>query len=387
MRDEATAAFAAGRLTPRYYLNVVLVGQMMAVHVLESASERRAADIERFVSGLESALAVAERHGDAYHAGQCRELLSRAAFWRRDQDAAVRHLTAARESFLAATPWAAVQAEASLAELALRAGDAQRAQAYARDALGHAIDPPPRQAAMLASLRAEALSRIPDKTAEFADACLTAAARWDGISEPDTLHSTFNAARAYARLDRHAEAAALFAEVMPKVDVPYDQAGVAQSRIDYARSLRAIERHKEAAEQFLEAARLIADDPANREAHAQVAADAARELDESGQAAAALAAFQRAAELFRGLGNTVARVRCQRSAAWVQFRMGDDGMRSGVTTMRSVLAELDALMRAGSAAAGASASGASASGASASGASAAAGALARLGPLGPRRRS
>jgi tetratricopeptide (TPR) repeat protein len=329
---------------------------MMAGHVLESASERQAADIERFVSGLESALAVAERHGDAYHAGQCRELLSRAAFWRRDQDAAVRHLTAARESFLAAaTPWAAVQAEAALAELAFRAGDAQQAESYARDALAHAIDPPARQAAMLASLRAEALSRIPDKTAEFADACLAAAARWDGISEPDTLHNTFNAARAYARLGRHAEAATLFAEAMPKVDVPYDQAGIAQSRVDYARSLRAIGRHKEAAEQFLEGARLIADDPANAEAHAFVAAEAARELDQSGQDVAAIAAFQRAAELFRGLGNTGARVRCQRSAAWVQFRVDDDGGRSGVATMRSVLAELDALVQGGPAAPGISA--------------------------------
>ena len=169
---------------------------------------------------------------------------------------------------------------------------------------------------MLASLRAEALSRIPDRTAEFADACLAAAARWDGISEPDTLHNTFNAARAYARLGRHAEAAALFAEAMPKVDVPYDQAGIAQSRVDYGRSLRATGRHQEAAEQFLEGARLIAGDPGNREAYAFVAADAARELEQAGQDAAALAAFQRAAELFRELGNTVARVRCQRSAAW-----------------------------------------------------------------------
>ncbi len=350
VRDEATAAFAAGKMTPRYYLNVVLVGQVMAGNVLETASERPAADIERFVSGLESVLAVAERHGDAYHAGQCRELLSRAAFWRRDQEAAVRQLTAAREFFLAAaTPWAAVQAEAGLAELALRAGDPQQAQAYARDALAHAVDPPARQAAMLASLRAEALSRIPEAAAEFADACLTAAARWDGISEPDTLHNTFNAARAYARLGRHAEAAALFAEAMPKVDVPYDQAGIAQSRVDYARSLRAVGRHEEAAEQFLEGARLVADDPANAEAHAFVAADAARELDESGQDVAALAAFQRAAELFGGLGNFVARVRCLRSAAWVQFRMEGDGMRDGAAAMRSVLGELDGLIQAGAA--------------------------------------
>jgi hypothetical protein len=347
---EAAAAFAAGRLTPRFYLNVVLVDRRTAGNELETASERPAADIRRWVSGVAAALAVAERHGDAYHAGECHELLSRAAFWGGDQDAWVRHLTAARDSFLAAAaPWAAARPEAALAELALRAGDAEQAQAHARDALAHAVDPPARQSAQLASLRAEALSRIPGKTAEFADACLAAAARWDGISEPDTLHNTFNAARAYARLGRPAEAAALFAEAMPKVHVPYDQAGIAQTRVDYARSLRAAGRHAEAAEQFLEGARLVADDPANVEAHAFVAADAARELDESGQDAAALAAFGRAAELFGGLGNLVARVRCLRSAAWVQFRMEGDGMRDGVATMRSVLGQLDGLIQAGAA--------------------------------------
>jgi len=195
----------------------------------------------------------------------------------------------------------------------------------------------------MASLRAMALSQLPDRAAEFADASLTAAARWDGISEPDTLHNTFNAAQAYARLGRHAEAAALFAEAMPKVDVPYEQAGIAQTRDQYARSLRALGRHRDAAGQFLEAARLIADDPANASAHAFVAADAARELQESGQDSAAIAAFERAAELFGGLGNTVPQVRCLRSAAWVKFRMGGDERRAGVAAMRSVLSSLESL--------------------------------------------
>ena len=284
VRDEAAVAFAAGKLTPRYYLNVVLVDQVMAGHVLETANERSAADIERFGSGLESALAVAERHGDAYHAGQCRELLSRAASWRRDQDAAVRHLAAARESFLAAaTPWAAAQPEAGLAELALRAGDPQQAQSYARDALAHAIDPPARQAAMLASLRAEALSRIPDMTAEFADACLAAAARWDGISEPDTLHNTFNAARAYARLGP----ARRGGRAVRRGDAEGGRAlrpGRDRAEQGRLRALAAGDRTApEAAEQFLEGARLIADDPGNREAYAFVAADAARELERPGR--------------------------------------------------------------------------------------------------------
>ena len=349
-RDEAVAAFAAGKLTPRYYLNVLLIDQIIAGYVLQTAAEHSAADAANFSSGLESVLALAEQHGQSYHSGQCHELQAQNAYRRRDRDAVVRHLTAARESFLGADmPWCAVQAETNLGELALQAGDPQQAESYARDALAHAIDLSPQAAAMLASLRANALSRLPDRTAEFADASLTAAARWDGISEPDTLHNTFNAARAYARLDRHGEAAALFAEAMPKVDVPYDPAGIAQTRELYARSLRELGRHRDAAEQFLETARLIADDPDNASAHALVAADAARELQRSGQPGAAVAAFQRAAELFGDLENTVARVRCLRSAAWVQFRMDGNGKQSGLATMRSVLASLESLSQGDSA--------------------------------------
>ena len=351
VREEGVAAFAAGKLTPRYYLNVLMTDQLIAGHVLQTAAERPAADLETFLAGLESVLALAERHGQTYHVGQCHELRAQVGHWGGDQDAIVRHLTAARESFLAADmPWLAVQAEANLGELALRAGDPQQAESYARDALAHGSNLPARQAAMLASLRATALSQLPDRATEFADASLTAAARWYGISEPDTLHNTFNAARAYAGLGRHAEAAALFAEAMPKVDVPYNQMGIAQTRELYGRSLRAVGRHRDAAEQFLTAARLIADDPANASAHAFVAADAAQELQASGQLGAAVAAFERAAELFGGLGNTVARVRCLRSAAWVRFRMGDDERPGGVATMRSVLSALESLLQQDSAA-------------------------------------
>lgn len=346
VRSQATAAFTAGKLTPRYYLNVLVAEQMIAGHALQTTAERTAADVADFASGVGSVLASAEQHGQPYHAGRCHELLAMAGFWRDDRDAMLRHLASARDMFLAAgMAWFAADPEAKLAELALRGGDPQLAESYARDALACAIDLVPQQAAALASLRAAALSQLPDRAAEFADASLTAAARWDGISEPDTLHNTFNAARAYARLGRHAEAAALFAEAMPKVDVPYDRAGIAQTRNEYACSLRALGRHRDAAEEFLAAARLIADDPGNATAHAFVAADAARELQDSGQYDAAIAAFQRAADLFGGLGDTVARVRCQRSAAWVQFSMDDDGKRSAVATMRSVLASLDSLSR------------------------------------------
>ena len=162
-------------------------------------------------------------------------------------------------------------------------GDAGRADAAGRRpagggatrAGGHQAAPlalDRRELAQLSSLVTEAIARQPGREADFADAALTAAARWDGISAPDTLHNTFNAARAYQRLGRHGDAAALFAQAIPEVDVPYDTRTVAMTREQYGRSLTAIGRHREAAEQFLEAARLIADDQENSAAHANVAA-------------------------------------------------------------------------------------------------------------------
>ena len=231
---------------------------------------------------------------------------------------------------------------------ALRDGDPLAAEGYARDALTHGVAFGQRLAAMVASLLVEALGRQPDKALELADAALSAAARWDGISDPDTLHNTFNAARAYAKLNRHAEAAALFAEAMPRVSVPYDPAVVAATRDQYGRSLRAIGRHAEAAEQFLEAAKIVAGDPAKIPAQASLAAAAAESLQRSGQREAALPAFRRAASLFGQLGNVVTRVRCLRSAAWIEFSSdataGAEG--AGVATMRAVLDELEPLITA-----------------------------------------
>jgi len=351
VRDQAAAAFSAGRLAPRCYLNVLLADLAIAGQAIAAAPEPAPGDVAAFASRAETTLALARQHDQAFHAGRCHDLLATASSWQGDRDAVAGHLAGARQMFLdAGMPWFMAVVEARLAELALQDGDAEQAESYARDAQAHAISLPPQEAARLASLRAMALSQLPDRAADLADASLTAAARWDGISEPDTLHNTFNAARAYAQLGRHAEAAALFAEAMPKVDVPYSGTAIAQTREQYACSLRALGRHRDAAAEFLEAARLVAGDPANAAAHAFVAADAAAELRDSGQFDAALAAYGRAAELFGGLGNIVGRVRCLRSAAWVQFSMGGDERRAGVAAMRSALGWLESLSPQGPAA-------------------------------------
>ena len=133
---------------------------------------------------------------------------------------------------------------------------------------------------------------------------------------------------------------------MPHVDVAYAPPVIAVTREQYGRSLTGTGHHAAAAREFLEAARLVQDD-ADQAVHARLAGAAAEALQRAGQNAEALAAYQRAAQLFGDLGHVVARVRCLRSAAWLQFETADtgepDGEVLGVATMRAVLAELESL--------------------------------------------
>jgi tetratricopeptide (TPR) repeat protein len=352
----AEDAFTDGTLTDRHYLNVRVSAQMMLLRALELAAERDPADVDAVESGAAEVLAVAADLGQRYHVGRCHELLWRLAAMRGDRGAATEHLHGAREAFLAVdAPWFAAMPEAMLAESALQDGNGHAAERLARDALRRDAGTfPPGQVAQLWSLIVESLSRQQGREADLADAALSAAARWDGISEPDTVHSTFIAARAYSRLGRHGEASALFAQAMPKVEVPYEAAVVAMTRDQYGRSLRAIGRHKEAAEQFLEAALIVADDPANAGPHAMLAALAAEELRAAGELEAALPAFLRAGDLFGAIGDIMARARCLRSAAWLQHAKDEDSQDTGdqspasvadpaaVALMRAVLAELEA---------------------------------------------
>jgi tetratricopeptide (TPR) repeat protein len=344
---EAEGAFAAGDLTARHYLNVRTYQGTIAVHALGDRPDRPPADVTTVAADVSDILIAADRLGQLHHVARCHELLLQVALWRQDRPGLMAAAAGARDAYLASgEPWHAARPTAMLAELTMGDGDPQAAERLVREAVrdGAAVLDR-REMAQLSSLITEAIARQPGREADFADAALTAAARWDGISAPDTLHNTFNAARAYQRLGRHGDAAALFAQAIPEVDVPYDARTVAMTREQYGHSLEAIGRHREAAEQFLEAARLIADDQESRAAHADVAGLAAEALQRSGQFAEARAVFLRTAELFGALGDTVRRVRCLRSAAWLDGAPAPDqppgAERPRVSAMRSVLAELE----------------------------------------------
>ncbi|WP_051186429.1 hypothetical protein, partial [Nocardia tenerifensis] len=133
-----------------------------------------------------------------------------------------------------------------LAELgAARLADApEQAEARLREALAVGTGVlPAEHLARLSSQLVIAIAAQPDRELDLADAAVRAAARWEGLSEPDLLHHTVIAARAFHRRRRHGEAVALFEEAMAGEGVPYPPAELATVRAQFGESLNALHRY------------------------------------------------------------------------------------------------------------------------------------------------
>lgn len=230
-------------------------------------------------------------------------------------------------------------AELGTAELSV---DPAAAEGHLRQALAIGVSVlPAEHLARLSSQLVIALAGQPGRELDLADAAVRAGARWEGLSEPDLLHHTVIAARAFHRAGRHGEAVALFEEALA-AQVPYPAAELATVRAQFGASLRALHRYEEAARQFAEGARLVEHDPERRALHAELAWSVATTLDYCERPEAALAAYLRAAALFGELGEVVPRARCVRSAAWFQlWGYGSEQDRSWFAAMRAMIAELE----------------------------------------------
>lgn len=228
-----------------------------------------------------------------------------------------------------------------LAELgAARLADTpEEAEAHLREAL--ALGAPVLsgdEAARLGAQLVIAIASQPDRELDLADAAVRAAARWEGLSEPDVLHHTVVAARAFHRAGRHGEATALFEQALLSDAVPYPSGELAVVRAQFGRSLAALDRHREAAGQFLAGARLVEHDRERTKLHAELAWSAAIALEGCGQNDEAVAAYHRAARLWTALGEVAARARCLRAAAWLQAS-GETDPEPSPTSMRTQIDE------------------------------------------------
>ncbi len=222
-------------------------------------------------------------------------------------------------------------------------GDAEQ---YLRQALSFGANAlPAEHLARLSSQLVMVMSGQPGREAELAAAAQEAAARWAGISEADTVHLTFVAARALHRAGQHSEAAVAFAGPIGAGEAPYPPAEMALVFGQYGRSLKLLGRHREAARQFIEGARLVQHDPARMELQAELAWSAAAALDSCGEDDQAQVVYRRAARLWGELGQVSKRARCLRSAAWLDY-WSSPAESEGPAAMRGLLDELEQLERA-----------------------------------------
>ncbi|MFG1792368.1 hypothetical protein [Nocardia sp. NPDC049149] len=227
------------------------------------------------------------------------------------------------------------------------AGAPAEAEARLREALSIGVGiVPAEELARLSSQLVTAIAGQPDRDIDVADAAVRAAARWEGLSEPDLLHHTVIAARAFRRAERHGEAVALFEEALASNSVPYPAAELAVVLGQFGESLNALRRYEDAARQFAAGAQLIEQEPDRLELRAELAMSAAKALDRCDQDEAAMAAYLRAAQLCGELGRLAWRAHCVRAASWLQMWTNEavDG-KPWLSAMHGLIDELEQAVR------------------------------------------
>ncbi|MET9437444.1 tetratricopeptide repeat protein [Streptomyces sp. NPDC006551] len=224
------------------------------------------------------------------------------------------------ELFLAAgTPWYAAEPEADIAGIAQHLGDEATAERAARAALEHGAAHAP--AAGQARLRLR-LAEVLGGTGRFGEAAEHAleAAHWaDEAGESRGLgtYARHLLGGWLLRDGRTAEAAAVLEAVLPDLSVEDHGDGmVVQTLWWLGDCLTELGEPRSAAEQWLRAAELAKEWPEQRD-HAMLANLAAQALMRAELKPQAAAAYERAGELWRELGDTTAYVRTVRVRAWI----------------------------------------------------------------------
>ncbi|MGW6744707.1 tetratricopeptide repeat protein [Streptomyces sp. NPDC055025] len=249
-------------------------------------------------------------------------------------------VSAARRAVDGGYPWEAAEPLAQRARLLLMLGRPQEAESPARAALEHGAELV--EADELGHLRltlADALYQQDGKEAEAAEYALEAAHWLDaaGQSAGAGAYARLLLAQAYGETGRHAEAAEVLESALPDL-LEHGQGQTVRARETLGRNLRALGDQRAAAEQYLLAAEVVGGWEDDRP-QAQLATLAAECLSEAGLREEAVAAYHRAIELWRSLGEPVAAARALRSLAWLEVRAGD--RESAEELMAQALAAVD----------------------------------------------
>ncbi|MFE4829154.1 tetratricopeptide repeat protein [Streptomyces sp. NPDC056672] len=249
-------------------------------------------------------------------------------------------VSAARRAVDGGYPWEAAEPLAQRARLLLMLGRPQEAESPARAALEHGAELV--EANELGHLRltlADALYQQDGKEAEAAEYALEAAHWLDaaGQSAGAGAYARLLLAQSYGETGRHAEAAEVLESALPDL-LEHGQGQTVRARETLGRNLRALGDQRAAAEQYLLAAEVVGGWEDDRP-QAQLATLAAECLSEAGLREEAVAAYHRAIELWRILGEPVAAARALRSLAWLEVRAGD--RESAEELMAQALATVD----------------------------------------------
>jgi len=269
---------------------------------------------------LAEMIADAERGGARYELADALVNRAQVALVAGDVDAAPALLDRAIESYVQAGAFApAAEAMLLRARIALGGDDPATAQTHlvrARQVGGDLLDAGSR--ADIAGMLAESHLRLGGEDGPAAAEALIAADLLDASDPEAANRARRQAAFAFERDGRPAEAAALLESILPDLEKQGAE-DLAQARHQYGRCLRALGEHREAARVFIDAAGLVKDWP-DQVPHASLTHDAGQALEQAGMAAEAGSAYLRAAELWRAVGDAAAAVRATRAAAWTHVQ-------------------------------------------------------------------
>ncbi|NGO08626.1 tetratricopeptide repeat protein [Streptomyces sp. HC44] len=301
-------------------------------------------------SAVRELLALAEPHtGDdllvASRAAEAQAMLGELAAHAGDVETAAEQLTRASEAFVAAgLPWFAVEYEARLTGMARHLGDAEAAERAARAALEHGG--PYLEAMGHAQLHLQ-LAEVLGATGRFGPAAEHAleAAHWaDEGGEGATLGAwaRHQLGGFLVRQGRWAEAAEVLESALPELAAEtHGEGAVVQTRWWLGDCLTELGEHRGAAEHWLKAAEIARHWPEQRD-HAMLAHLAAEALENAGLPAQAKAAYERAGDLWRSLGNVHGLVRSLRARAWLAGREEGAGPDAARELMRAAVRECEA---------------------------------------------
>ncbi|QNP66739.1 tetratricopeptide repeat protein [Streptomyces genisteinicus] len=279
----------------------------------------------------EALTAFAERYASA---ADVADLVAEAEQIRADQawqsgfpDAAdALYASAAHRTTEAGRPWDAAEPLARRAQLRMALGRPDEAEEFARAALGagEGLIEGERLGRIRLTL-AEAVLAQDGREAEGAEHALEAAHWFDEAGQADGpgAYARLTLAQAYAGAGRAAEAAEVLESALPALTGHGEDTAV-RARDTLARCLRDLGDHRGAAEQYLLAADVAKGWDDDRP-HAQAATLAAESLAAAGMDDEAGAAYRRAIDLWRAVGEAVPVARALRSLAWLQVRRGEWG--------------------------------------------------------------